>query len=327
MFVGCVKTSVSIMFSGNGDLPPKLVGPLSAEAEKRGFRGLWFGETTIRDAGVLSCIALTSTSNVEVGTSIVNVYTRSPGQLAMLGSTLNEVGGGRFVLGIGASTPAIVTGWHGLAYDKPLQRVEETVRLLKLYFSGERFSYTGSYSSPQNARLKVQGAPPIALAALNNRMVGLAARVADRVILNLYPPDLVGDALRVMADANPNSRVRVAVMLYAYVLGESDRGLQAARDLIAFYSSSDAYSKLFARAGFMEQSKKALEAWRLRDRESVRKAITDDMVNKLMVYGDIGTLRRRVKEYHDNGVDDVLIAPCPTGEYLENAEHIIKNYF
>jgi len=187
---------VSVMFSGNGDLPSQTVPSLSLRCEEKGFKGVWFGETTLRDAGILSCLALVSTKTIEVGTSIVNVYTRSAGQLAMMAATLNEVGGGRFTLGVGASTPAIVAGWHGSKYDRPLLRVEETVRLLRLYFSGERFSYTGSFQSPVNARFKVDGSPRIAVAALNEKMIRLASRVADMVILNLYPISMIREAKR-----------------------------------------------------------------------------------------------------------------------------------
>jgi len=315
------------MFSGNGDLPPSLVGKFSAASEERGFNGLWFGETTIRDAGVLSCLALNATKKIEVGTSIVNVYTRTPGQLAMLASTLNELGEGRFTLGVGASTPAIVSGWHGVDYEKPLLRVEETVKLLRLYFSGEKFSYKGSFASPNNARLKVQSTPRLALAALNEKMIGLASRLADRIILNLYPPSMIAEARKIVREANPRSEAKLSVMLYAYVLGESERGLQASKDLIAFYSSSEAYSRLFFRAGFVEESKRAYEAWRLKNREMVKKSITEEMVHTLMVYGDIGALRERIKAYHDEGVDDVLIAPCPTGDYVENIQYIVDHYF
>lgn len=319
--------SVSLIFSGNGDLSANQVPALSAACEEKGFRGVWFGETTVRDAGVLSSLALASTKRIEVGTSILNVYTRTPGQLAMLAATLNELGGGRFTLGVGASTPAIVSGWHGARYERPLKMVEESVKLLRMYLSGERFTYKGAFYSPTNARLRVAGPTKIAVAALNEKMIGLAGRVADRVILNLYPPDMIGEAKRILREANPNSKVELSVMLYAYVLGEGERGMQASKDLIMFYSSSEAYARLFKRAGFEREATMALQAWQNRDREAVRRSITEEMVRRLMVYGDMKALRERVKAYLDEGVDDVMIAPCPTGDYLENAKQIIEKYF
>ncbi len=316
--------SVSIMFSGNGDLQVKDVPSLSAKCEERGFKGIWFGETTIKDAGILSSLALLSTKSIEVGTSIVNVYTRSAGQLAMMASTLNEIGSGRFTLGVGASTPAIVSGWHGLKYERPLLRVEETVKLLKLYFSGQRFSHVGYFQSPSNARLRCSSPPKIAVAALNEKMVQLAAKIADMLILNLYPPIMIGEARKVISETG--RKPRLSVMLYAYVLGEGERGFNISRDLIAFYSSSEAYVKLFKRAGFEQEADRAFRGWQARNRDAVRNAITEEMIKSLMVYGDIKTLRERVRAYQDEGVDNILVAPCPTGDYMENARLIIESF-
>jgi len=317
--------SVSIMFSGNGELPVKDVPGLSSKCEERGFKGIWFGETTIKDAGILSSLALFSTKSIEIGTSIVNVYTRSAGQLAMMASTLNELGNGRFTLGVGASTPAIVSGWHGLKYERPLLRVEETVKLLRLYFSGQRFSYAGHFQSPSNARLRCGNPPKIALAALNEKMIKLAAKIADMVILNLYPPGMIGEAKKVINETG--RKPKLSVMLYAYVLGEGEREFNISRDLIAFYTSSEAYIKLFKRAGFGQEAERAFRGWQERNRDAVRNAITEEMVKTLMAYGDIKTLRERVKAYLDEGVDNVLIAPCPTGDYMENAKLIIESFF
>src|SRR5512136_120170 len=163
--------STSIMLSGNGELSSLRVPEVAREAEQKGFNGLWFGETTLRDASVLATIAACSTQKIPLGTAIINVFTKTPSQLALLGATLNEFSGGRFTLGLGVSTAAIVETWHGQRFHEPMQRLEETVKLLRLYFSGEKFSHSGEYSSPMNARLRTKPTPKIALAALNDRMV------------------------------------------------------------------------------------------------------------------------------------------------------------
>ncbi len=140
--------STSLMLSGNGELSSQLIPEISQQAEERGFEGLWFGETTLRDASVLAAFAACSTKKIQVGTSILNVFTRTPSQLALLAATLNEFSGGRFTLGLGVSTGAIVENWHGQAFQKPNYRLDETVKLLRQYFSGEKVSYAGLYSSP-----------------------------------------------------------------------------------------------------------------------------------------------------------------------------------
>ena len=322
--------STSLMLSGNGELSSLRIPEISRRAEEKGFDGLWFGETTLRDASILATIAACSTKHVQIGTSIVNVFTRTPSQLALLAATLNEFSGGRFTLGLGVSTAAIVENWHGQSFHAPIQRLDETVSLLRHYFSGEKVSQEGRYSSPRSARLRTGPPPKIALAALNDKMIAKAARLADRIILNLYPPKRVKHALSIMEDAcRPAAnkpRPILSVMLYAYVLADRNRGMEAAKDLVAFYASAPAYASLFSSIGYEAESKTMADAWNAKDRDAVKRAVTADMVNTLTVLGPIRDLKERVEEYHEAGIDDVFICPTPFGDYEANIEDILGNY-
>ena len=320
--------SVSIMLSGNGDLDSRKVADISSQAERSGFDGLWFGETTLRDASVLTTVAACATKKIQLGTSIVNVFTRAPGQLAMMGATINELSRGRFTLGLGVSTAAIVQSWHGQLFDKPAQRLDETVRLLREYFSGERFSHQGAFYSPANARLRIRPAPKIALAALNDQMIKKAARLGDRVILNLYPTERIGHAVKLIEEAQRTlggkSRPTLSVMLYAHVLGDDERGLDAAKDLVAFYASAPAYSALFSSLGFAAEAEAMMEAWKAKDRESVKRTVTRRMIDRIMVLGTLRDLRERVELYHEEGVDDVFISPSPFGDFNANINKVLQ---
>jgi probable F420-dependent oxidoreductase len=323
--------STSIMLSGNGELSSLRIPEISREAEAKGFGGIWFGETTLRDASVLATIAACSTRNVPLGTSIVNVFTRSASQLALLGATLNEFSGGRFTLGLGVSTAAIVESWHGQRFRNPMRRLEETVKLVNQYFSGEKFSHQGPYYSPVNARLRTRPPPQIALAALNDQMIKRAAKLADRVILNLYPTDRIKHALSLMnegcREAGGKERPTLSVMLYSYVLGDDSKGLEAAKDLISFYASAPAYSALFSSLGFVTEAGAMLAAWKAKDRDAVKRSVSRQMIDKLAVLGTVRELRERVKEYHENGVDDVFISPSPFGDYEANVNEVLHHYF
>ncbi len=317
--------------SGNGDLPSLRIPEISREAEQKGFDGLWFGETTLRDASILATIAACVTRRIPLGTSIVNIFTRTPSQLALLGATLNEFSGGRFTLGLGVSTAAIVESWHGQSFEKPMQRLEETVKLLRQYFSGERFSHQGAYSSPTNARLRTKPSPKIALAALNDRMIKKAAQLGDRVILNLHPPDRIKHAISLMDEgcrlAGGKSRPTLSVMLYCHLSGDVDKGLDAAKDLVSFYGSAPVYSTLFSSLGFAAEAKAMMDAWKAKDRDAVKQNVTREMIDRLVVLGTVRELRERVKQYHENGVDDVFISPSPFGDYETNVNEVLYHYF
>ena len=320
--------SVSLMLSGNGDLPPNHVGSVALAAEARGFSGVWFGETTLRDASVLATIATLSTEKIEIGTSIVNVFSRSAGQLALLASTLNELSRGRFTLGLGVSTTAIVENWHGLAFTQPIRRLEETVVLLRRYFSGEKFTYAGKFASPKNARMRIGMPPKIALAALNDGMVKKAALLADRVILNFYPATRIKHARSLIENeiqrSDKTKPPNLSVMLYADVLGDGEEGIDAGRELISFYASSPAYSNLFSTIGFKDEANAMQEAWKRKDKDSVKKNVARRMIDELMVIGGMSELGERVMSYHENGVDDVFICPSPFRRYEENVTEILK---
>jgi len=323
--------SVSIMLSGNGELDPRKVDHISSRVEMKGFAGLWFGETTLHDASVLAALAARATQKIQLGTSIVNVFTRAPGQLAMMGATLNELSNGRFTLGLGVSTAAIVENWHGQRFDKPVERLDETVSLLRQYFSGERFSHQGAFCSPTNAILRTKPCPKIALAALNDRMIRKAAGLADRVILNLYPCERIAHAVELIEEGRRSVAKRekptLSVMLYAHVLGDDEEGLGAAEDLVAFYASSPAYSACFSSIGFEAEAKAMMEAWKAKNRESVRRIVTREMIDRIMILGTVRDLRERVKLYHENGVDDVLISPSPFRKFEANMNEILSHYF
>ena len=323
--------SVSIMLSGNGELDSGKIADISSQAEKKGFDGFWIGETTLRDASVLATVAACATKTIQLGTSIVNVFTRTPGQLAMMGGTINELSGGRFTLGLGVSTPAIVEKWHGELFDKPIQRLDETIKLLRQYYSGERFSHKGAFYSPTNARLRINTAPKIALAALNDQMIKTAAALGDRVILNLYPTERIRHAVTLIDEGQrtPRGKIRpiLSVMLYAYLLGNDEKGLDAAKDLVAFYASAPAYSTLFSSLGFVTEAKAMAEAWKSKDKESVKRTITRKMIDQTMVLGTVRDLRDRVKLYHEKGVDDVLISPSPFGDYEKNIHEVLDRFF
>jgi probable F420-dependent oxidoreductase len=318
------------MLSGNGELSSLRIPEISRRGEAEGFDGLWFGETTLRDASILATIAACSTKQIQLGTSIVNVFTRTPSQFALLAATLNEFSGGRFTLGLGVSTAAIVENWHGQEFQAPMHRLDETVSLLRHYFSGDKFSQEGRYSSPRGARLRTGFPPKIALAALNDKMIARAAELADRIILNLYPPQRVKHALSIIEDAcrlaGNKPRPTLSVMLYAYVLQDRDRGIEAGKDLVAFYASAPAYAALFSGIGYDSESKAMTAAWNSKDRDGVRRVVTVDMVNALTVLGSIQDLKERVEEYHKAGIDDVFICPTPFGEYEANIGEVLGKY-
>src|SRR3990172_3513981 len=161
---------------------------LLPEAEQLGYTDAWTAEVDGLDAFTPVALAATWTEQLRLGTAIANVFTRGPALLAQTAAGPAEAAPGRFCLGIGASSPAIVESWNGIELRRPLERVRETVAFLRAVLAGERAaSETLGVRGFRLAR-RVPAAPPIFVAALRERMVALAGSVADGGVIKWVPP-------------------------------------------------------------------------------------------------------------------------------------------
>src|SRR5437870_636125 len=171
---------------------------LCARAEDLGYTDVWSAEVGAVDAfSPLAAIAV-RTERVRLGTALVPVFTRPPALTAMSAAGIQQLSGGRFVLGIGTSSPAIVGQWMGLDFDGRVKRIEEYVEVLREALAGKKVTFRGETVRAENFRLQVDpGAPvPIFVGALGPQMCRLAGRVADGVLFYFFTPDGVRRALQ-----------------------------------------------------------------------------------------------------------------------------------
>ena len=181
--------------------------PLSAhrellrEAETLGYTDAWTMEVDGLDSFTPAALAATWTDEMRIGTAIANVFTRGPALLAQSAAAVAEVAGGRFCLGIGASSPAIVENWNGVPLQRPYTRMRETVAFLKSVFAGEKAQ--SEYLGVRGFRIGRRFAepPPIFIAALQERMLRLAGSEVDEVIINWLTADDVPKVVAVAKDA------------------------------------------------------------------------------------------------------------------------------
>src|SRR5882757_8568618 len=176
--------------------PPYSAGPGSVAcnvewiqwAESIGYDDVWLPDAGGIDALTLSAVVLGATQRIRVGIAVVPAYTRTPAVLAATVATLADLAPGRFALGLGTSSEAMINGWHGLTLERPVARMRETLALLRDIFAGERTSFTGQTLRSTGYRQPALAASvPILLAALRPRMTELAVTAADGIILNLFP--------------------------------------------------------------------------------------------------------------------------------------------
>src|SRR5687767_1889114 len=153
---------------------------LVMRAEAAGYTDLWSGETAGPDGFTPLAFAAAHAESVRLGTGVVGVFQRGPALLAQQAAALADGSGGRFALGIGASSDRIVQGWNDIPFEKPRTKVEETVDFLRPALAGER--------TPNGFKLESPPPPvPIILAALRGKMLRLAVEKADGAFSNFLP--------------------------------------------------------------------------------------------------------------------------------------------
>jgi probable F420-dependent oxidoreductase len=226
----------------------------------------------------------------------------------MTGATLASLAPGRFVLGIGVSSPVVVTDWNCVPLDRPYQRARDTLRFLREALAGGKVSMTGETFTVRGFRLDPAPDPPplLALAALRPGMVALAAELADAAITNWLAP---ADVPAVRAVAGPDCELVARIFVCPTADAEAARDI--GRRMIAAYLTVPAYAAFHDWLGRGERLRVMQQAWAAGDRRGALAAIDDDLVDELVVHGPAQRCRERVAEYQAQGLDTPVIAIVP----------------
>ena len=270
-------------------------------AEETGYESLFVPEIAAREAFATLAALSSETSRMRLGTGVVTIQARSPVATAMGAATLQELSGGRFVLGIGA----------GMA-PNPLRAVEEYASVLRAILGGQSVTNERLGVSNFTLGLRLERPPPIWLAALGDRMISLAGRVADGVLLNWCTPERVARAREIIgASAREAGRspsdVAVAVYVRACIGFEDGVAYDALRTATAQYAAIPHYANQLVRMGLGEESRvaaRALESGRLSD-------VPEPLVRALTVMGGRRDALARFDAYRRAGADLVLCYPVP----------------
>lgn len=304
---------------------------LCARGEELGYTDVWSAEVGAVDAFTPLAAVATKTSRVRLGTALVPVFSRPPALTAMSAAGLQQLSGGRFALGIGLSSPAIVGSWMGLEFDGRVKRVEEYVEVLREALAGKKVTYAGETVRVDNFRLQIDpGAKvPIHVGALGPQMCRLAGRVADGVLLYFFSPDGVRHALE---DVHEGARsagrdpgdVDVFIRLPVAVDEPIDTARFMARRMLTGYAIVPAYNASLQRQGF-EEAAGIAEAWAAGERDRATELFSDRMLDELFVAGDAATCRARIDAFRAAGVKTPVIMPLSfAGTPEERAERVAK---
>ncbi len=284
-----------------------------------GYTDAWSSEVAGADAFTPLAMAAAWESTLNLGTAIVPVFTRGPALIAQSAAALASAAPGRFTLGLGSSSPAIVEQWNGVSFDKPYRKTRDVLRFLRSALAGEKVSGDFDTFSVKGFRLEIPPSKPvpILLAALRPQMLALAGREADGAILNWLAASDVATCLT--AIGNPESRIVARIFVcptedagYARTLG---------RRLISSYLTVGAYAEFHRWLGHGQSFELMWSLWDQGDRSGAAQAIPDEVVDSLVLHGNPANCRVQVQAYADAGIQVPVLAVLPTPD-MNNAEAV-----
>ena len=287
---------------------------LAREAAGLGYTDAWSFEADGVD-GFTPLAVVGGATPMRVGIAIANVFTRGPATLASCAAGLADLAPGRFCLGVGAGSQAIVEAWNGMRFTKPLTRVRETVRFLRQALAGERVVFKGETFSVDGFRLSRPPAVPVPIhvAALRPGMLRLAGEVGDGAVLNWLTAADVTKSVAVVREAaakagrDPAS-VEIVARLFVNLDPPSPEADTAVRRHVAAYLNVPVYAAFHEWLGRGPELSPMWQAWRAGDRKAAVAAVPEAVMNALILRGSPDAVRAGLERYLDAGVDTAVLA-------------------
>lgn len=311
---------IGIAFSG-GPNPAEIVD-LVVLAESLGYELAWVAEGHGGDQFAILAACAMRTSRIRLGTSISSVFVRTAPTIAMAASSVADLSGGRFILGLGSSHKAQVEPEHGFAYGKPLTRARETVAVVRTLIREGRVQFAGETVRIENFDLWY--APrhrdvPVYLSAVFAKGIALAGEVADGLILTRSTLRTAAPVRAQLAEAAKGARrnlgaFEVTTLLPTAVGDTREAALAILRPGLAFYAGFfPRYNKMMAEHGFAAEAAAIAEAWARGDRAAAEQAVSDAMIDATSIVGTPEQCRERVEAYRQSGIDVPILSPFARG--------------
>ena len=295
-------------------------------AESLGYELVATGEAWGPSTVPWMTLLAANTERIQIGTSILNVYSRSPGAIAQEFAALETISGGRMVCGLGSSGHRVIEHFHGVPFNKPLTRIREYVDVINALIKGERLNYDGDIFTMQRGfRLdyeRPRDHVPIYIAAITPKSIRQTGEIADGIFPIHWPKNRFASLRQSLSDASlakdrPADAVTIAPFTNVYVLtGDDDeKQWQAARQPLFHYINrmGDFYWNMLASNGFEADVTASRAAWANdRDMAGAFAAISEDMVREIQVIGALESVAEQLASRADAGAELQLV-PMPGG--------------
>lgn len=317
------RLALSVGFTGNPEQNKALIERIKI-AEEVGVEAVFTAETWGRDQfSLLTQIAL-QTSKIKLGTGIAPVFGRSPAVLAMTAATLDELSGGRVIIGLGTSGARVIEHWHGEPFEKPLQRLKEYTEIINMIMTGEKVFYEGEIFKLQRG-FKLLFDPirnhiPIYIASISPKSMEQVGEVADGWMPIYWPKSKFLDGMETVkkgqaAAGRPDGSVECIASITTVINPDLEKAKVQAAGPVSWYVTNmgDFYHRMLTRNGFGEEVERMRAAGAehrpppFGTNPQIMEAMGDKMLDEIAVYGDVETVALGLEERRQLGVDMPII--------------------
>ena len=303
-------------------------------AEDLGYDSIWVPEAWgYEQFQLLTEIAL-ATKTLRLATGIANVFSRSPGLLAMSAATLDDISEGRVMLGLGTSGKTVVENFHGIPYRKPLTRLRETIQIMRTLWSGGRLD--PALSTLADLRhFKLEMTPrradiPIYVASLQDKAIRSIGELADGWVPTFWPYQHLSDGVALIEEGartagRDASTIEVAPFLAVVPLDDVDLARSMVKPLVSFYigGMGTYYHALFCRYGFQENADLVRDLYDAGNRKEAIAAVSDELIDAIAICGPADACREKLTQWQQAGMGTGLVN-LPPGVPFEVVEQALR---
>ena len=288
---------------------------------------VWIPETWGMENFSMLSLASKENNFSKIGSSIINIYSRSPSLIAMGAATVDTISNKRLVLGLGASSQPLVEDFHGDKFERPLKRMKEYVEIIRLILRGKAINYSGKIFSLKNFSLLIKpprNTIPIYLAAVNQKMVELSWEIADGIIFYLRPKSEIKATLARMQN---KKKIDATLQIITCVNMDSEKAMVRAKKTLAFYVSvGKIYREFLALHGFKNETKNIYEEYEKNGLQNNHELVPESMVHELCITGTSDECKSQLKQFRETGIDLPIIQFNPM-DNVENSFNLVTSTF
>ena len=288
---------------------------------------MWIPETWGMENFSMLGLACKENTFSKIGSSIINIYSRSPSLIAMGASTIDTISNGRLILGLGTSSVPIVENFHGNSFESPLQRMKEYVEIIRIALSGEKINYSGKIFSLKDFTIlskPVRKEIPIYLAAINQKMVEMTWNVADGVIFYLRPKS---EMKNIIPKMQKKKKIDTALQIITCIHKDDEKARNRAKKTLSFYIAvGKIYREFLQSTGYSEEIKIIYDEYKKQGLNDLERYVPEKMLDDLCIAGTPDNAEKKLNEFRESGIELPIIQFNPIGNVKESFELLTKTF-